>query len=163
MKQLLLVPTLLCALAAAAPCQTVTLPVMRSSKSIEVTMLRHALLDVEKDSSKLAIVSGDFTTDSLKCDLAQIALAPYTGKEMEEALDTVAVRTLLRNDTARAKAKPLEVTDAQRTSVAQNASSRSLYGRELTLLGRRRNRRPADAMPQGLTEILQSAPSRCPL
>lgn len=164
MKQFMIVPLLLVGYAATASCQTVTLPIMRSGKSIEVTMLRHALLDVERDADSLAIIKGGaLSRDSLRCDLAQLSLAPYTLKELREALDSAAVRTRAKSDTAATKAAPAPVTADERTRATRDTSARSLFGRELALLGRRRGRRPADETQQGLSELMQKAPDGCRL
>ncbi len=76
-------------MSSAAAAQTVTLPTIRASKNPEATMLARLIQDVRSSADTIIVkleTAATVPRDVFRCDLAKLALTPYTFKELRYAL-----------------------------------------------------------------------------
>ena len=157
------------------PGQSVTLPVIRSSKTPEMTLLDHTLKDVRtivKDSGLTRTGKDTAKLDTLNCALARIALSPYSSEAISSA-EAYARKGSGRPTTAAVQA------EARDTLVVAQAGTPT--GSLLRLYGpRKRDTKDRADLVQGLRadprakrqvahvspdveEIIRGAPATCEL
>ncbi|MEO7455244.1 MAG: hypothetical protein ABIY52_03225 [Gemmatimonadaceae bacterium] len=122
----------------AATAQTVTLPTIRTGKSLEAAMLNHFvdLVRTEMESLGIAKVYGKDHADSINCDLTKLALAAFDSAELRTLLDTgargsgnnalAASTTIAGQRTAQLSLNIQQAYQEHSRGVARNASARAL-------------------------------------
>jgi len=139
--------------------QTVTLPTIRATKTPEMALLEQmiAYLKTPNGKPKLAVDAKD--TTRFACDLATLAITPYTRKELTTAQDAETDSTKKRMelvDSAKKANVAIETLAPRRVSQKLN----QVRATSLETVPRKRS----DVnVPDGLAAILTAAPASCDL
>ncbi len=137
MRIRLLLPVAAFVLAEPIVAQTVTLPTIRTNKSIEFTMLTRAIDDIKKERSSLTRLNRADSVSArneLLCDVALLSLSPYTDTEFEQAIGN-----------------------------KQEGNQKQQASRAVVALSQKGRRSANNAPPEHLIETLDNAPEKCRL